>query len=106
MRTATALLLAALLPAASLARPAWAQAPLANPGFEEGAPALTGWRFAQSPRYAAALDSVGAREGRWAAHVTGQPGGGANDFGNLVQRVDAVPFRGQRLRFRAWVRTD
>jgi C-terminal processing protease CtpA/Prc len=59
------------------------------------------------PQYAVVLDSVEPREGRWAARVTGQAGaGGPNAFGNLMQRTAAAPYRGKRVRYRAWVRTD
>ncbi|HEX2076706.1 MAG TPA: hypothetical protein VHG08_03325, partial [Longimicrobium sp.] len=104
MQTFRLCLLAALGIAGSAACPAEcaAQSVLANPGFEQGAPALTGWNFPASPVYAATLDSVNAHQGRWAARVTGQPGGDANDFGNLYQTVGAAPFRGKRVRYRAW----
>ncbi|HST57588.1 MAG TPA: hypothetical protein VLK84_02800, partial [Longimicrobium sp.] len=105
MTTFRSVLLAALALAAPLA-PASAQSALANPGFEEGAPTLTGWGFRGEPAYVFALDSADAREGRWAARVTGQGGGAPNTFGTLLQRVDAAPYRGRRVRFRAWVRTE
>jgi C-terminal processing protease CtpA/Prc len=100
-------LLAALSLAAHIAAaPAHAQSPPANPGFEEGAPALTAWGFPPSAHYAVALDSADVKEGRWAARVTGQAGGAANEFGNLSQSLDAAPLRGKRVRYRAWVRTE
>jgi C-terminal processing protease CtpA/Prc len=103
--TFRSLLLAALALAAPLA-PASAQSAPANPGFEEGAPTLTAWAFRPQPSYEFALDSVDAHEGRWAARLTGQGGEAPpNAFGNLLQRVDAAPYRGRRVRYRAWVRT-
>jgi C-terminal processing protease CtpA/Prc len=105
MTTFRSALLAALALAAPLAS-ATAQSAPANPGFEEGAPALTGWGFRGEPAYAFALDSADAREGRWAVRVTGQGGGAPGAFGNLLQRVDAAPYRGRRVRYRAWVRTE
>ena len=105
MRIHSTALLAALV-LAPAAAPAPAQTVPANPGFEEGAPALTGWRLNPAPGYAVQLDSVDAHQGRWTARVTGQAGGGPNVFGNLLQDVDAAPFRGKRVRYRAWVRTD
>jgi len=106
MRISTTTLLALSL-AAPLVRPTHAQSAPANPGFEEGAPTLTAWRFNPSSGYEVALDSAAPREGRWAARVTGPAGGsGPNVFGNLVQYVEAAPYRGRRIRYRAWVRTD
>lgn len=99
-------LLAALALAGATAADCAAQSTPANPGFEEGAPSLAGWTVPTSPFYAVALDSADAKEGRWAARMTGQAGGGAADFGNLTQRLDGAPLRGKRVRWRAWVRTD
>jgi C-terminal processing protease CtpA/Prc len=100
-------LLAALSLAGSIAAaPEGAAQGIANPGFEEGAPALTGWRFAPAQQYAVALDSVDAKEGRWAARVTAQAGGPPNEFGSLSQRLEGAPLRNKRVRYRAWVRTE
>ena len=101
--SSSSLLVLALAP---FARPALAQSVPLNPGFEEGAPALVGWRHRPTPQYAVALDSVEPREGRWAARVTGEAGGAANTFGNVLQSTAAAPYRGKRVRYRAWVRTD
>jgi C-terminal processing protease CtpA/Prc len=105
MMTLRSLLLAALVLGAPLAT-ASAQSTLANPGFEEGAPSLTGWHFREMGTFSFALDSADAHEGRWAARLTGQGGAPPGAFGNLLQRMDAAPYRGQRVRYRAWVRTD
>ena len=105
MMTLRSLLLAALGLGAPLAT-ASAQSTLTNPGFEEGAPSLTGWQFREMGTFSFALDSADAHEGRWAARVTGQGGAPPGAFGNLLQRVDAAPYRGQRVRYRAWVHTD
>lgn len=100
-------LLATLSLAVSLAAPeCGAQAGPANPGFEEGAPALAPWHFAPASHYAVALDSAGSKEGQWSARVTGQGGGPPAEFGNLSQRLDAAPLRGKRVRYRAWVRAE
>ncbi|HEX6373933.1 MAG TPA: S41 family peptidase [Longimicrobium sp.] len=88
------------------AAPGAAAQTITNPGFEDGAPELRAWELAPAPHYAAALDSADAKEGRWAARVTGQAGGAQNEFGNLLQRLDAVPLRNKRVRYRAWVRTE
>ncbi|WP_420130164.1 S41 family peptidase [Longimicrobium sp.] len=79
---------------------------LVNPGFEQGAPALAGWTFVPAERYAATLDSADAHGGRWSARVAGQGGGGPGELGSLLQRLDAAPLRGKRVRFQAWVRTE
>jgi C-terminal processing protease CtpA/Prc len=92
--------------AAPLGRPALAQSVPANPGFEEGAPALVGWWHRPTPQYAMALDSVEHHEGRWAARLTGEVGTAPNTFGNVMQRTAAAPYQGKRVRYRAWVRTD
>ncbi|HYW12505.1 MAG TPA: hypothetical protein VE871_11110 [Longimicrobium sp.] len=94
MTTFRSAVLATLALAAPLA-PASAQSAPANPGFEEGAPTLTGWVLRGEPAYVFALDSAHAREGRWAARVTWQGGGAPNTFGTLLQRVDAAPYRGR-----------
>jgi hypothetical protein len=105
MITFRSLLLAAVALAAPL-QAASAQSALANPGFEDGAPSLTGWHFRQQAAFSFALDSADAREGRWAARMTGQGGAAPGAFGNLLQRVDAAPYRGRQVRYRAWVRTE
>jgi len=92
--------------AAPFARPALAQSVPVNPGFEEGAPELVGWRHNRTTEYTFALDSVDAKEGRWAAHVTGQAGVGPDAFGAVIQGTRDATYRGKRVRFRAWVRTD
>jgi hypothetical protein len=101
----TASLLVLSLPAL-FAQPACAQSVPANPGFEEGAPALAGWRHYPTAGYAAELDSIDPHEGRWAGRLTGQAGTPPNSFGNLMQGTGAAPYRGKRIRYRAWVRTD
>ena len=91
---------------AAAAGSASAQPAPANPGFEDGVPALTGWQLRDTTAYAAALDSVDPHGGRWSARVAWRAGGAANATGILQQRVDAAPYRGRRVRFRAWVRSD
>lgn len=104
MRTSRTVLLALALAAA--AGSASAQSAPANPGFEDGAPALTGWQLRDTSAYAAALDSVDPHGGRWAARVAARAGGAANASGILQQAVDPAPYRGRRVRYRAWVRSD
>lgn len=105
MMTLRFVVLAGFMLGAPLAT-ASAQSALANPGFEEGAPSLTGWQFRAMTGFAFALDSADAHEGRWAARVMGQGGGAPGAFGNLLQRLDAAPYRGRRVRYRAWMRTE
>ncbi|HEX6041243.1 MAG TPA: hypothetical protein VFZ20_24525, partial [Longimicrobium sp.] len=98
-----------LLAALAFAAPLTAQAPgtLANPGFENDAPALTGWHFAETGGATMVLDSVDAHGGRWSVRVTGTAGGEQQgSFGNVMQRLDPAPYRGRRIRFHAWMRTD
>jgi C-terminal processing protease CtpA/Prc len=38
--------------------------------------------------------------------VTGQGGGAPDGFGSVLQRLDAEPYRGRRVRYQAWVRTE
>jgi C-terminal processing protease CtpA/Prc len=104
MRTSRTALLALAFAAAACS--ASAQSTPANPGFEDGAPALTGWHLRDSSTYAAVLDSVDPHGGRWSARVAGQPGATATTAAILQQRVDPAPYRGRRVRFRAWVRSD
>jgi C-terminal processing protease CtpA/Prc len=101
--TRTVPLALALAAAASAAS---AQSAPANPGFEEGAPALTQWQLRDTTTHAAALDSAGAHGGRWSARVAGRTGAGPNASGILQQRVDPAAYRGRRVRYRAWVRSE
>src|SRR5262245_59123636 len=84
---------------------------LKNGGFEELDPAglPTGWLFPaahQAAGYRLTIDNTNAMEGKNSAQLdstnvkqTGVP------FGNVMQVIDAQPYRGRRVRFRAAVRT-
>ena len=82
------------------------QAEVRNAGFEQG-------RVGEKPRnwhnptegYELVLTDQSVREGRLCAQLrsSGQPGA---PFGNLLQTLDATPYRGKRIRLRAAVRVD
>ena len=89
------------------AGPAVAKSTLINAGFEQSAAgsAPSDWVVPPVPGYLVTTTDQGSFEGAHCATVscdveTGGP------FGNLIQRVEAAPFRGQRVRFRAAVRTE
>jgi hypothetical protein len=79
-----------------------------NPDFEAGEPgqAPPEWGFNAPAGSAVHNDTDGALVGKQAARIDAQvPAGGSQRFANLLQRVDAAPFRGKRIQFRAAVRT-
>lgn len=96
----------------SLASTAFAQVPtkLENTGFEQGSEGQQppGW-FVPQPSldagYSVRISTDSPKEGKQCAviSVSGQPGQG---FGNMMQVVDAKPWRGKRIRFRAAARFD
>lgn len=93
---------------ASAAEPdAPAAGALVNPSFEQGdvggVPA--GW-MVLPPGYTVAIERDGAKDGT--ACVRLNPGAASQDgrFGNLMQAIDATPFRGKRVVFEAWVKTE
>ena len=81
-----------------------------NPGFEKGNPGEPppGW-FVPQPvldaGYVVQISTENPKEGKQCAFVTliGTPGAG---FGNMMQTIDATPYRGKKVRFRAAVRFD
>ena len=94
---------------------AQAPAPLANAGFEEGAPGALppGWggpAAASTPggnpasAYRALVDADNPSEGRASARLERSGAGGSSPFGALSQAVDAMPYRGRRVRLTAAVR--
>jgi hypothetical protein len=82
------------------------QSALLNPGFETGdvAASPVDWTVPAIPGYATTISDEVPFEGAHSATIRCEDAG-AGRFGNLVQRVDATRFRGQRVRFRAAVRT-
>jgi hypothetical protein len=81
------------------------QAPLLNPGFELGAVAVLpdGWAAPEIPGYATTNSGDDPFEGAQCATMICE-GEAAGRFGNLIQRIDAKPYQGKRVRFRAAVR--
>ncbi|WP_051819761.1 hypothetical protein [Streptomyces sp. NRRL S-920] len=67
---------------------------------------IPGWHVAGTrvEDYEVVLDSEAARHGGCSARIDAMPR--ARGFATLIQSVDAGPFRGQRLRMTAWVRTE
>jgi C-terminal processing protease CtpA/Prc len=98
------LLIALSLHAASPAPP--------NLDFESGAPGEVppGW-FAPPARigYSSAISTETPKQGKQCARVSGAPQpleGGRPSFGNLMQSIDAMPYRGKRVRLRGAVRVE
>ena len=79
-----------------------------NLGFEEGAlgEPPPGWLVPKVPGYRVELSSE-ALQGEQSAHIVHHPKRQLSDreFGNVMQRLDAAPYRGKRVRFRAAVRS-
>jgi erythromycin esterase len=83
----------------------------ANPGFEQGetGQAPPGWFVPPMLRkagYSAELRRQGCHSGSGCAVVLVPAEQPAQMFGNLMQSLEAAPYRGQRVRFRAWVRLE
>jgi len=81
-----------------------------NLDFEEGAVGQVpdGWVSPTGINYAAELTEERPKSGRRAALLRSVPGAtaGGSPFGNFMQAIDAAPFRGRRVRFRAAVRME
>jgi C-terminal processing protease CtpA/Prc len=103
--------IAALLVVAAL--PVFAQnAAPQNLDFESGAPGEVppGWH---SPTlklgFTAELTAESPKQGKQSVRVSGAPQpmqNGAPSFGNIMQTIDATPFRGRRVTFRGAVRVQ
>jgi hypothetical protein len=79
----------------------------ANADFEEGQPgqAPDPWRVPQIPGYQVLISDENPKSGKQCVTIkrgTEKPG----PFGNVMQGIDAAPFRGKRVRYRAAVRTE
>jgi len=106
MTSPRGLVLATFVVALGLGAPLRAQIVIANPNFEAGPrdSIPVGW-FARPPAgYRVVVTDSGALQGRQALLLDGSSG--ASGFASVVQRLDATPFRGQRIRYRAWVRAQ
>jgi C-terminal processing protease CtpA/Prc len=82
---------------------------LINLDFEEGTTGQVpvGWASPTTPTYAAELTEERPKSGKLCVllHSVVTTADGP-PFGNVMQAVDATPFRGRRVRFRAAVRTE
>ena len=83
----------------------------ANLDFEKGTagglPAE--WNVAQTGRlagYTAEWRGIGCRSGGGCVQLTGGPRVESNNTGVLTQEFSAEPYRGKRMRLRAWVRLE
>lgn len=88
-----------------------AQEPIAEirEGFEDSASGnLPGkWTIGPAGAYTADVVQQDVHEGRQAVRVRSVGLRQRRDFGNLAHaRIDATPYRGQRVLYRAWVRAD
>jgi len=85
-----------------------AQSTLRNGGFEDGLPgeAPKGWSVSAGRGVKAETRSEGAAEGQNCAvvYLSEAPAEGA--IANLIQTLDATPYRGKRVRLRAQLRVD
>jgi carboxyl-terminal processing protease len=98
--------------AAALAAIVWVCTPLpgcaqnlVNPGFELRAGSLpAGWFVRGEDGYVLTIDSVGARQGRYAARLSRAEVISADSFGAVTQNLNPEPWRGKWVRYRAWVR--
>ncbi len=80
-----------------------------NLNFEEGpaTQAPDGWYLPTKINYAVELTDVQPKSGKRAAVLRSIPTTEAGSaFGNLMQVIDATPFRGKRVRLRGAVRTE
>ncbi len=83
----------------------------ANPDFERGEPgqAPPGWfvpSVLRNAGFSAELRRQGCHGGSGCAVVLVPANPPADLFGNLMQSLDAAPYRGRNVRFRAWVRLE
>jgi hypothetical protein len=79
-----------------------------NLRFEQGTPGQVpqGWSAARSNGYSAELRNKGCKNQGNCAVVIGPDSPPPNTFGNLMQGVNAAPYRGKVVRMRAWLRMD
>lgn len=101
-----ALLLVATLGIAAAPNPA----PV-NLDFESGSPGEVppGWLSPTTELgYTAALSTETPKQGKQCVRLSGAPAGpaGGQVFGNVMQQIDATPYRGKRIRFRGAVRVE
>jgi len=87
--------------------PATAETVPANPGFERGQPgqAPEQWLVPEIPGFEVRVTGESPKSGKQCVTIKPRVEG-ARPFGNVMQQIDATPFCGKRVRFRAAVRTD
>jgi len=80
-----------------------------NLDFEQGTLGQLpdGWRCPTVINYGAELTAEQPKSGKYAALLQSKESAApGSSFGNLMQAIDATPFRGRRVRFRASVRVE
>ncbi|HEX6084219.1 MAG TPA: S41 family peptidase [Thermoanaerobaculia bacterium] len=82
-----------------------------NLDFESGAPGALppGWMAPMATLgYAVELSAENPKQGKQSARVSGksQSGEGRPSFGNVMQTIDATPYRGKHVRLRGAVRVE
>ena len=80
----------------------------ANAGFEQGRPgqAPDYWVVPKIPGYHILISAENPNSGKQCVTVKRNTEEESGPFGNVLQSIDAAPFRGKRLRYRAAVRTQ
>jgi len=79
----------------------------ANSGFEQVQPgqAPDHWLVPKIPGYHVLISDEDPKSGKQCVTIK-RGTEGAGPFGNVMQKIDAAPFRGKRVRYRAAVRTE
>lgn len=79
-----------------------------NGGFELGKVGVqpAGWSVRDIPGYKITTSDEQPAVGRQCATIVSTAGSEPSPFGNLLQKIDARPFRGHRVRLRGAVRTE
>jgi len=93
--------------------PLWAASAIAddvapvNSSFEQGQPGQVpdGWHIPAIEGYQVLLSDENPKSGKQSVLIQ-RNADVADPFGNVMQGIDAAPFRGQRVRYRAAVRTE
>jgi len=80
---------------------------IVNPDFEQGRPGQPPdqWRIPDIPGYEVLISDENPKSGEQCLSIN-RTGEDAGPFGNVMQGIDATPFRGKRLRYQAAVRTQ
>jgi C-terminal processing protease CtpA/Prc len=107
VRTPIRFLSLILLALVCTAQTTTSQVPLVNAGFEQGTVGgpLPGWNSG-SPQYAAEISDLGCNSGKQCGLLRFPGTGTPDNFGNISQAINAVPYRGKKVRYRAAVRVQ